>query len=295
MALGINQIAALAGQFLGLLAGGLLADDRLAGGVLGQRADRRCSARCGRTAACARSRRTAPGQDRLGRQHHLRPRDGVAARRDHLRHPALRRSTRPGWSNPSSSAASSAGVLLLVAFCVIETRVAEPMFDLSLFRIRAFSAGNLAALLTAIARGGLQFMLIIWLQGIWLPLHGYDFESTPLWAGIFMLPLTAGFLLAGPTAGYLSDRFGAAAALHRRPAAGRGVVPRAARAAGRLLLPGLRRAARAQRDRPGRVLRTQHLGDHEQRARRTSAASPRACARRSRTPGRRCRSASSSP
>ena len=100
-------------------------------------------------------------------------------------------------------------MLLLVVFCVIESRVADPMFDLSLFRIRAFSAGNLAALLTAMARSGLQFMLIIWLQGIWLPLHGYDFESTPLWAGIFMLPLTAGFLLAGPAAGYLSDRFGA--------------------------------------------------------------------------------------
>ena len=100
-------------------------------------------------------------------------------------------------------------MLLLVVFCVIESRVADPMFDLSLFRIRAFSAGNLAALLTAMAHGGLQFMLIIWLQGIWLPLHGYDFESTPLWAGISMLPLTAGFLLAGPTAGYLSDRFGA--------------------------------------------------------------------------------------
>jgi MFS family permease len=87
--------------------------------------------------------------------------------------------------------------------------VPSPMFDLSLFRVRAFAAGNLAALLTATARGGLQFMLIIWLQGIWLPLHGYDYESTPLWAGIFMLPLTAGFLVAGPTAGYLSDRFGA--------------------------------------------------------------------------------------
>jgi MFS family permease len=82
------------------------------------------------------------------------------------------------------------------------------MFRMSLFRARAFAAGNLAVLLTAIARGGLQFMLIIWLQGIWLPLHGYDFERTPLWAGIYMLPLTAGFMVAGPTAGTLSDRFG---------------------------------------------------------------------------------------
>jgi MFS family permease len=101
------------------------------------------------------------------------------------------------------------GILLLVAFCVIETRVKDPMFDLSLFKIRAFAAGNLAGLLASIARGGLQFMLIIWLQGIWLPLHGYSFESTPLWAAIYMLPLTAGFLVAGPLSGALSDRFGA--------------------------------------------------------------------------------------
>jgi MFS family permease len=83
------------------------------------------------------------------------------------------------------------------------------MLRLGLFRIRAFAAGNLAALLTAIARGGMQFMLIIWLQGIWLPLHGYAYERTPLWAGIYMLPLTAGFLVAGPVSGFLSDRFGA--------------------------------------------------------------------------------------
>src|SRR5205807_8795645 len=85
----------------------------------------------------------------------------------------------------------------------------DPMFDLSLFRIRAFTAGNAAGLLASIGRGGLQFMLIIWLQGIWLPLHGYSFERTPLWAGIYMLPLTVGFLVSGPLSGWLSDRFGA--------------------------------------------------------------------------------------
>ena len=83
------------------------------------------------------------------------------------------------------------------------------MFHLDLFRIRAFTAGNLAALLAAMGRGGLQFILIIWLQGIWLPEHGYDFSQTPLWAGIYMTPLIAGFLIAGPASGYLSDRFGA--------------------------------------------------------------------------------------
>ena len=101
------------------------------------------------------------------------------------------------------------GIALLIAFVVIESRVAEPMIRLSLFKIRAFSAGNTATLAAALAQGGLQFMLIIWLQGIWLPLHGYDYADTPLWAGIFLLPLTAGFLVAGPAAGALSDRFGA--------------------------------------------------------------------------------------
>ena len=101
------------------------------------------------------------------------------------------------------------GVALLVVFCLIELHVEEPMFHLDLFRIRAFAAGNLAALLAAMGRGGLQFILIIWLQGIWLPEHGYAFSQTPLWAGIYMLPLIAGFLVAGPASGYLSDHFGA--------------------------------------------------------------------------------------
>ena len=116
-----------------------------------------------------------------------------------------------GWTNPFVLTALIGGVAVLAAFCVIETRVAEPMFHLELFRVRAFTAGNLASLLGALGRGGLMFILIIWLQGIWLPEHGYSFESTPLWAGIYMLPLTVGFLVAGPVSGWLSDRFGARA------------------------------------------------------------------------------------
>ena len=92
------------------------------------------------------------------------------------------------------------------------------MFRLDLFRIRAFTAGCIATLLAAIGRGGLMFILIIWLQGIWLPLHGYDFARTPLWAGIYMLPLTAGFLIAGPISGFLSDRYGSRPVRHRRHA-----------------------------------------------------------------------------
>jgi MFS family permease len=114
-----------------------------------------------------------------------------------------------GWTSPAVLTELTAGVALLVAFAFIETRVAEPMFRLPLFRIRAFTAGVLSSFLAALGRGGLMFILIIWLQGIWLPLHGYSFEQTPLWAGIYMLPLTLGILVAGPVSGVLSDRFGA--------------------------------------------------------------------------------------
>ncbi|MCF3962879.1 MFS transporter [Streptomyces fuscigenes] len=207
MALGINQITALAGQFLGLLAGGLLA-------VIDWRAVFWVSVPISVTGTIwsyLSLRETASG--RRGRidwwgnitfaggagvllagiTYGIQPYGGDAT----------------GWGNPMVLAGLFGGVFLLALFCFIETRVEEPMFQLALFKVRAFAAGNIAALLTAIARGGLQFMLIIWLQGIWLPLHGYDFEDTPLWAGIFMLPLTCGFLIAGPVSGYLSDRFGA--------------------------------------------------------------------------------------
>jgi MFS family permease len=116
-----------------------------------------------------------------------------------------------GWSNPLVLSALIGGVAVLGVFVWIELKVAEPLFRLSLFRLRAFTAGNIASLLTALGRGGLQFMLIIWLQGIWLPLHGYSFEQTPLWAGIYMIPLTVGFLLSAPLSGWLSDRMGARA------------------------------------------------------------------------------------
>jgi MFS family permease len=113
-----------------------------------------------------------------------------------------------GWTNPLVLVALIGGVAFLALFTWVELRVDQPMFRMPLFRIRAFAAGNLAALLAALARGGLMFILIIWLQGIWLPLHGYSFASTPLWAGIYLLPLTLGFLVAGPLAGALSDRYG---------------------------------------------------------------------------------------
>ncbi len=114
-----------------------------------------------------------------------------------------------GWTNPYVLTAIFGGIAVLVLFGWVETKVDEPMFRLSLFKIRAFTFGNIAGLLGALGRGGIQFMLIIWLQGIWLPQHGFSFSQTPLWAGIAMIPLTAGFLIVGPLAGWMSDRHGA--------------------------------------------------------------------------------------
>jgi MFS family permease len=114
-----------------------------------------------------------------------------------------------GWTNPEVYGAVITGIVFLTGFVVIETKVANPMFQLHLFRIRAYSAGVAASFLSALGRGGLQFMLIIWLQGIWLPQHGYNFSQTPLWAGIYMVPLTVGFLISGPVSGIVADRIGA--------------------------------------------------------------------------------------
>ncbi len=136
-----------------------------------------------------------------------------------------------GWGSPRVIALLSAGAAFLGLFLAVERRVADPMFRLPLFRIRAFTFGTASTFLSAIARGGLLFMLIIWLQGIWLPEHGYNFTKTPLWAGIYMLPLTVGMLIAGPASGFLSDRFGA------RPFATGGMIGAAASFGLLLLLP----------------------------------------------------------
>ncbi|MEA2283888.1 MAG: hypothetical protein QOK21_4495 [Solirubrobacteraceae bacterium] len=207
LALGINQMAALGGQFIGLVAGGVLAtiDWRavfwvnVPVGIFG-------------TIWAYRKLRDT-GERQPGRVDwwgNITFAVGLSAILIAITsgiHPYGRHAM--GWTNPAVYGTLIGGTLLLGAFVAIETRVAEPMFELALFRIRAFSAGSIAGLVAAIARGGLQFMLIIWLQGIWLPLHGYAFTDTPLWAGIYMLPLTAGFLVAGPLSGYFSDRFGA--------------------------------------------------------------------------------------
>jgi MFS family permease len=136
-----------------------------------------------------------------------------------------------GWGSPFVLTCLVGGALALMAFVFVEQRAAEPMFRLELFKIRMFAAGNIAGFLAALARGGLNLILIIWLQGIWLPLHGITFEETPLWAGIYMLPLTIGFMIMGPISGYLSDRYGA------RTFSTAGMLVTAAGFGGLLLIP----------------------------------------------------------
>jgi MFS family permease len=206
MALGINQIAGISGQFIGLLLGGVLAawDWRAVFwvnvpiGVFGTIWSYRSLREIATT---RRARIDWPGNFTFALGAGLVLVAITYGIQPHGGHPT-------GWTNPWVLGGLSAGVLLLIAFGIIETKIAEPMFRMSLFKIRAFAAGNAASLLGSIARGGLQFMLVIWLAGIWLPLHGYDYAVTPLWAGIYMLPLTSGFLIAGPVSGYLSDRYG---------------------------------------------------------------------------------------
>ena len=229
MALGINQISGISGQFIGLLLGGVLAawDWRAVfwvnvpigvfGTVWAYRSLRE-------TAATRRARIDWAGNVTfaLGASlllvaitYGIQPHGGHAT----------------GWTNPWVLGGLAGGAAMLALFCLLETKIAEPMFQLGLFRVRAFAAGCAAALLGSIARGGLQFMLVIWLAGIWLPLHGYNYVDTPLWAGIYLLPLTAGFLIAGPVSGWLSDRHGP------RPFATSGLLVGAGAFVGLMLLP----------------------------------------------------------
>ncbi len=229
MALGINQIAGISGQFVGLLLGGLLAawDWRAVfwinvpigvfGTVWAYRSlreiatTRRASIDWAGNATFALGAAAVLAAITYG----IQPYGGHAT----------------GWTNPWVIAGLAGGTGMLIAFGIIETKIPEPMFRMSLFKIRAFAAGNAASLMGSIARGGLQFMLVIWLAGIWLPLHGYNFLVTPLWAGIYMLPLTAGFLIAGPISGILSDRYGP------RPFATAGLLLAACAFTGLMLLP----------------------------------------------------------
>jgi MFS family permease len=230
MALGVNIVSALAGSFIGLVLGGVLAEwdwrsifwVNIPLGVLG-------TVWAYRSLHDTGARRKAK-IDWWGNATFAVGLTAVLA--------AITYGIQPygghtqGWTNPWVLLGLIGGAAVLVVFGVIETKVAEPMFPLGLFKNLGFATGNAANLLASIARGGLQFMLIIWLQGIWLPLHGYDYESTPLWAGIYLVPMTIGFLAAGPLSGYLSDKFGP------RPFAAGGLLVMAASFLGLLALPG---------------------------------------------------------
>jgi MFS family permease len=206
MALGTNQVSAIAGSFLGLVLGGVLAEwdwravfwvsvpIAVVGAIWSYRSLHELGERLAGKIDWWGNVTFAIGLGVLlaGIVYGINPYGG---------HPT-------GWTNPWVLTAVIGGVVVLAAFCVLETKIAQPMFHIELFKGRLFALGSLAGLMTSIGRGGLQFMLIIWLQGIWLPLHGYNFEQTPLWAGIYLLPLTVGFLVAGPVSGMLSDRFG---------------------------------------------------------------------------------------
>jgi MFS family permease len=206
-AMGINGIAAVAGSFLGLMLGGVLAPIEwrlvflvsvpfgLFGTVWAYLMLRDNGVRIPAKIDWAGNTLFAVGLISMltGIVYSLLPYGG---------HPT-------GWTNPWVLTGIFGGIAVLVLFAWVETKVPAPMFRLGLFKVRAFTAGNIAGLLGALGRGGIQFMLIIWLQGIWLPQHGKSFAETPLWAGISMVPLTVGFLLVGPLAGALSDRFGA--------------------------------------------------------------------------------------
>jgi MFS family permease len=207
MALGVNMVAAVAGSFLGLLIGGVLAEwdwraifwvgvpIGILGTIWSVRSLTELGVRTPGRLDWAGSLTFGIGLTVLliGITYGIQPYGDSTT----------------GWSNPFVLGAIGFGLLLLVAFCFIELRVSQPMVNMRLFSSTAFGMGNLAGLMSSVGRGGLQFMLIIWLQGIWLPLRGYEFESTPLWAAIYMLPITVGFLIAGPVAGSLSDRYGA--------------------------------------------------------------------------------------
>ncbi|HEV8277570.1 MAG TPA: MFS transporter [Streptosporangiaceae bacterium] len=228
-AMGINQVAGISGSFIGLILGGVLAavDWRLVflvsvpigiGGTIWSYLSLR-----------EIGVRTRARIDWLGNITFALGLVGILAGITYGIQPYGGHTM--GWTSPLVLSGLLGGAALLVAFCFIELRISQPMFDLHLLRIRAFAAGSLATLLASIARGGLQFMLILWLQGIWLVLHGYNYTDTPLWSGIYLLPLTFGFVASGPVSGWLSDKHGA------RAFASGGLLVSAAAFGGLLLVP----------------------------------------------------------
>jgi MFS family permease len=117
-----------------------------------------------------------------------------------------------GWGDPWVLASMLVGAGLLVVFVIVESFVSQPMFKMNLFRTRQFAFGSIAGMLQSMGMGGVMFMMIILLQGVWLPLHlpaNVPFSQIPFYAGIYMIPMMAGFVIFGPISGAISDKIGA--------------------------------------------------------------------------------------
>jgi len=206
-ALGINMVAVMSGMFLGLILGGILAifDWRyiflvsvpfgLIGTIWSYYKLKELSIKAEKTKI-----------DILGNFTFLL---GITLLLVGVTYGLLPYGSNPmGWTNPWVITSMALGLISMILFLIVENRVESPMFRLDLFKNKSFAYANVAGLLGALGRGGMMFMLILLLQGIWLPLHGYSYSSTPFWAGIYMLPLTAGIIIMGPISGVLSDTYG---------------------------------------------------------------------------------------
>jgi len=206
-ALGINQISFISGSLIGLVAGGLLASGdwhlvflvnvpfAVAGSIWSV-------VKLKQTSKRIRVPLDIPGNIALG--------GGLVSISLGFTYALVPyRTSAMGWGNPWVWTAFGIGIILLIIFIFVEMRVKYPLFNLSLFRIRAFTFGNFAGFLSSLGRGAIMFLVIIWLQGIYLPLHGYSYSSAPFWAGIYMLPMMAGFIVLGPLGGILTDKYGA--------------------------------------------------------------------------------------
>ncbi len=206
-ALGINQISFIAGSLIGLIAGGLLASSNwhlvfivnipfaIAGSLWSVVKLKQSSKRIKVPMDVAGNLGLGGGLVliSLGFTYALVPYG----------------SSSMGWGNPWVLSAFIVGSILLILFVFIEIKVKYPLFDLRLFKIRAFNYGNFANFVSSLGRGAIMFLVIIWLQGIYLPLHGFSYSSTPFWAGIYLLPMMVGFIVLGPIGGMLTDRYGA--------------------------------------------------------------------------------------
>ena len=105
-----------------------------------------------------------------------------------------------GWTTPWVIGGVVLFLVVTPIFLWVELRQSEPLLDLELFRDRLFAMGNLTGLLNGVARNGVLFLLVFYLQGV----KGDD----PVTAGIMLSPLAVGLLVLSPISGILADRHG---------------------------------------------------------------------------------------